>query len=71
MDVQMPQVDGYAALAMLRDDEETSGIPVIAVTGNAVSDDRKRMLDSGFDDIVIKPFHIDDLLNVINRILKT
>ncbi len=69
MDIQMPDIDGYKAMEMLRGDEDTQHIPVVAVTGNATESDRERMIEKGFDDIIIKPYLIDDVLNVINRIL--
>ncbi|XOV87545.1 MAG: response regulator [Pseudomonadota bacterium] len=69
MDLQMPEVDGYQALEMLRGDDQTRHIPVVAVTGNATRGDIERMEASGFDDIITKPYHIDDVLNVIRRIL--
>ena len=50
-----------------RKDEATKGIPVIAVTGNTFHDDRQRMIASGFNDIITKPYKIDDLLKVIGK----
>ena len=69
MDIHMLGVDGYMALAMMRADEATRCIPVIAVTGNATHDDRLRMVANGFNDIVTKPYTIDTLLGTIEGVL--
>lgn len=67
MDIQMPDMDGYTAMKHIRDDNDTSHIPVVAVTGNATPADRDQMMEEGFNDIIIKPYLIDDVLNVVRR----
>ncbi|WP_168196524.1 ATP-binding protein [Bdellovibrio sp. ZAP7] len=70
MDVQMPEMDGYAATAIIREWERTtqhSHIPIIALTAHALSDDKQKSLNAGCDDHVTKPFKKDVLLGVINR----
>ena len=69
MDIHMIGVDGYAALAMIRANEAAAKIPVIAITGNATPDDRQRMVAAGFDDIIIKPYTIDTVLDMISSTL--
>ena len=58
MDVQLPDMDGGAALARLRADSRTAAIPVIAVTAFAMAGDRERFLEAGFDDYVTKPIDV-------------
>lgn len=58
MDIQLPDMDGVAALAELRADPRTASIPVIAVTAFAMAGDRERFLAAGFDDYVTKPIDI-------------
>jgi two-component system cell cycle response regulator DivK len=58
MDIQLPDVDGVTALHRLRADSRTAGIPVVAVTAFAMSTDRQRLLDAGFDAYVEKPIDI-------------
>lgn len=58
MDIQLPDMDGREALALLRADPRTAAIPVIAVTAFAMSGDRERFLDAGFDDYVTKPIDV-------------
>ncbi|WP_246845235.1 ATP-binding protein [Bdellovibrio sp. NC01] len=70
MDVQMPEMDGYAATAQVREWEEHEHhghVPIIALTAHALSDDRDKSLKAGCDDHITKPFKKDTLLGVIDR----
>jgi PAS domain S-box-containing protein len=70
MDCQMPEMDGYTATRQLRLLEQAEGtrrIPVIALTANALEDDRERCLDAGMDDYLTKPFRRDTLAAVLAR----
>lgn len=70
MDVQMPEMDGYAATAQVREWEKKvshSHIPIIALTAHALSDDRNKSLKAGCDEHITKPFKKETLLNMINR----
>jgi len=58
MDIQLPDLDGIAALRRLRGDSETAATVVVAVTAFAMSTDRQRYLDAGFDDYVEKPIDV-------------
>ena len=69
MDINMPLVDGYAALELLRADEKTRDIPVVAVTGNATPGDRERIVTAQFDRIVVKPYGVDEILSVVAEML--
>ena len=55
MDIQMPDMDGIAALKAIRENEATSNIPVIAITSYAMKGDRERFLSEGFVDYISKP----------------
>jgi two-component system, cell cycle response regulator DivK len=55
MDVQMPGMDGLEAMRILKSDERTSSIPVIALTAFAMKGDRERLLAAGFDSYIEKP----------------
>jgi two-component system, cell cycle response regulator DivK len=61
MDIQLPGMDGVAALRELRKMAETAATPVIAVTAFAMKDDRERLLAAGFDGYVEKPIDIREL----------
>jgi CheY-like chemotaxis protein len=58
MDLQLPGMDGLAALQQLRADPRTKCIPVVAVTAYAMKDDRERVLSAGFDGYLEKPISV-------------
>ena len=60
MDLQLPGIDGHAALEWLRGDPQTAGIPVVAVSAFAMQADRERALDAGFDGYLEKPISVRD-----------
>jgi signal transduction histidine kinase len=72
MDIQMPEMDGYEATTIIREDEKqagtTSHIPIIAMTANTFEGDRERCIAIGMDDFVSKPFRINDLLKALSTI---
>jgi two-component system cell cycle response regulator DivK len=71
MDLQLPGIDGHAALSRLRADPATAGIPVVAVSAFAMRADRERALGSGFDGYLEKPISIRDLPDQVRRHLRS
>jgi CheY-like chemotaxis protein len=69
MDVQMPGMDGIAALRRLRADPRTTALKVIAVTGLAMKGDAERMLAEGFDGYLSKPIRYKAFLGEVRRLL--
>jgi two-component system, cell cycle response regulator DivK len=67
MDIELPDVDGLQALDLLRADERTASLSVLAVTAQAMRGDRERFLAAGFDDYVAKPVDVIELLEVVER----
>jgi two-component system, cell cycle response regulator DivK len=67
MDIQLPDIDGVAALGRLRADERTASIPVLALTAQAMQGDRERFLAVGFDGYVSKPVNIVELVDTVRR----
>ena len=63
MDMQMPVLDGYSAVAKLR--EDGIKVPVIALTGNVFKGERERCLSAGCDGFLPKPIVFDDLIDEI------
>ena len=61
MDIQLPGMDGLAALRELRAEPETTSTPVIAVTAYAMNEDRDRLLSAGFDGYLEKPINVREL----------
>jgi len=58
MDIQMPKLDGFAAMRQIRDAESGTGkqIPIVAMTAHAMKGDRERCLENGMDGYLSKPF---------------
>jgi two-component system cell cycle response regulator DivK len=67
MDIQLPDISGTEAARRLKADEHTREIPIIAVTAFALSGDRARILASGCDDYISKPFNITELLKLVEH----
>ena len=58
MDLQLPGIDGMEALRRLRESPRTADIPVVAVTAQAMKQDRERALAAGFNGYVEKPISV-------------
>jgi len=58
MDIQLPDMNGEAALGRLRAEPSTAGIRVVALTAEAMAGDRERLLGAGFDGYLNKPIDI-------------
>ncbi|AUH53572.1 response regulator [Chromobacterium sp. ATCC 53434] len=69
MDVQMPEMDGITAVAILKDDPLTRAIPVAALTACAMRGDRERMLAAGFDSYIEKPIDFVSFVAEIGRLV--
>ena len=69
MDIQLPGMDGVAALESLRAEPVTKGIPAIAITASAMSGDQQRILKAGFDGYQAKPIRVREFVEEVRRIL--
>jgi DNA-binding response OmpR family regulator len=69
MDIMMPKVTGLEAVARLKADDATAGIPIILLSAKAQSSDVQAGLDAGADDYVTKPFEPSDLVDRVERLL--
>jgi two-component system cell cycle response regulator DivK len=65
MDIQLPGMDGLEATRLLKRDETTRGIPVIALTALAMKGDEDRIRASGCDGYIAKPMRYKELLATI------
>jgi len=69
MDIQLPGMDGIAALGELRADVTTRAIPVIAVTASAMTHDRKKIMAAGFDGYQSKPIKVKEFIDAVREML--
>jgi two-component system cell cycle response regulator DivK len=67
MDIRLPDIDGMEALSLLRADERTASIPVLALTAQAMDGDRERLLGAGFDGYISKPVNVVEFLGVVRQ----
>ena len=68
LDVMMPVHDGLKVLRALKDEASTADIPVIVLSARANSQDIEEGWQAGADFYLTKPFHMDQLLEVINEL---
>jgi CheY-like chemotaxis protein/nitrogen-specific signal transduction histidine kinase/HPt (histidine-containing phosphotransfer) domain-containing protein len=68
MDIQMPVMDGFEATRAIRNDLGLKDLPVIAMTANAMASDRDACLDAGMNDHVGKPFDLNHLVFVLQKV---
>ena len=69
MDIQLPGIDGIAALRQLRADPATRAIPVVAVTASVMTHDRQKIMAAGFDGYQSKPIRVKEFLEAVRAML--
>ena len=69
MDIQLPDMDGTAALRRLRGDATTAAIKVVALTAFAMKDDRERFVSQGFDGYLSQPLSVRELPSQVRELL--
>jgi len=67
MDIQLPGMDGLAATRILKDDESTRRIPVVALTALAMKGDEQRTIAAGCDGYIAKPIQYQSFLEEVGR----
>ncbi len=71
MDIQMPEMSGYAATRLIRDQEKGKAIPIIALTAGTVKGERERCLEAGMNDYLSKPILLKDVESMLHKHLST
>jgi two-component system cell cycle response regulator DivK len=70
MDIQLPGISGIEALRELRANPETAKIPAIAVTASVMQQDRKHIMEAGFDGYLGKPINLKEFLDAVRGMLE-
>jgi signal transduction histidine kinase/DNA-binding response OmpR family regulator len=65
MDIQMPDIDGYEATAKIRSHQSLESMPIIAMTANALAEDKAACMAAGMNDHIGKPIDLDILVNTV------
>lgn len=65
MDIMMPVMDGYTAIAMIREQSQFKDLPIIALTAKAMPEDRQKCIDVGASDYLSKPVDVHKLLSLM------
>ena len=69
MDINMPDIDGYALTSQLKSRPELADVPIIAITANVMKGDRERTIQAGCDGYIEKPIDIDRFPDQIARFI--
>lgn len=68
MDIRMPNLDGLSALKLMRQEKtQNEDTPVVALTANALADDKAKYLNAGMDDFIAKPIAPSEVLRVLTK----
>lgn len=70
LDLSMPEMDGWEMLKIVRGNDQMANIPIIALTAHAMSGDKERVLESGFNGYIAKPFRINSFIADIQKCLE-
>ena len=70
MDMSLPVMDGWTATRTLKEDPDTQGIPIIALTAHAMSGDETKAREAGCDDFDTKPVELKRLLSKMDGFLE-
>jgi len=67
MDIQLPEINGYEATTQIRLIDQS--IPIIAQTAYAMAEDKQKCLESGCNEVLVKPIRMDDVLTTVAKYL--
>ncbi|KXK12342.1 MAG: response regulator receiver protein [Chloroflexi bacterium OLB14] len=70
MDLSMPEMDGWTATRLIKQNKDTSSIPLIALTAHVLPGDRQRAVEAGCDEYITKPMDLLELVETVNRWVK-
>lgn len=68
MDIQMPELDGYAATRMIRGELGLTELPIVALTAGAFKNQKDAALATGMDGFLAKPFDVEQMIQMLQRL---
>jgi two-component system, cell cycle response regulator DivK len=68
MDIQLPGMDGLSATRIIKANQALKDVPIFAMTGFAMEDDKKKAMNIGFAGYIVKPFQVKELLETIAHV---
>lgn len=71
MDISMPEMDGLAATAHIRNIPELNHVPIVALTANVMQGDKERTLEAGCDGYIPKPIDVDRFPHEVNDYIRS
>ena len=69
MDIQLPDIDGIAALRQIRAEPQLDAMPVLAVSASVMPDEQQKIVSSGFDAFITKPIQLKQFRETVRRFL--
>ncbi|HUP07408.1 MAG TPA: response regulator [Caldimonas sp.] len=70
MDIQLPDIDGIAALGRIRADTSLDRMPVLAISASVMPDEQQKIVASGFDAFITKPINLKAFQETVQRFLE-
>ncbi len=67
VDINLPGMDGLTLTKLIKANPKINNIPVVAVTASAMKGDKQRFLQAGCDEYISKPFHVKDIIDILNK----
>ena len=71
MDIQLPDISGIQALALIREQDALSRVPVLAVSASVMPEEQQKIVTSGFDAFIAKPINIKQFLDAVQGFLSS
>ncbi|XWX05180.1 response regulator [Aggregatilineales bacterium SYSU G02658] len=69
LDLSMPEMDGWEMFRLMKADDSLASIPVIALTAHAMAGDKEKVIETGFNGYIAKPFRISSFMDEIQKCL--
>jgi CheY-like chemotaxis protein len=69
MDIHLPGLDGLSVVRQMKEDDRTSGVPILALTAHAMRGDRDRFLQAGCDGYISKPIDVKSFIPSLEQYL--